>query len=125
VAKLIGELLSAELFACAIDISEVSSGGSVAAYGWFRDEALLVIDAAERARVPILGGDVWMLHRDRVMQSPGTDNWFADRIKSEPTDHYVARSADKARVYIAGYSASYPPDAKPLFEFVFGETILY
>jgi hypothetical protein len=125
VARLIGEMLSAELFGCAIDISEVSSGGAVPAYGWLHDDALRVVNAAERAHVAILGGDVWMLQGDRVTQSPRWDNWFVDRVDSEPTEDYVVRSAEKARQYISSYRALDPGDGKPVFEFVFGEKLLY
>ena len=124
-AKLIGELLSAELFACAIEISDVSSGGFVQAYGWLPDDALRVVDAAERAHIAILGGDVWMLQGDQVTRSPRTDNWFVDPVDSEPTEDYVARSAEKTRQYISRYRTFDPGDAKPVFEFVFGEKILY
>ena len=60
-----------------------------------------------------------------MTQSPGIDNWFADRLDNESTEDYIARTAARTRQYISSYDAFYPADALPVFEFVFGEKILY
>jgi hypothetical protein len=121
VAKPIRELLSADAFEHAIDLSEVVGGAS---YGWLRDDALAVVDEAERAHVVILGGDVWLRVRERIEHSAGIDNWFVEDVGIKPTDDDVARCAENARRYISAYPVVDTNEAKPVFEFVFGETSL-
>ena len=100
-ARPIAELLPANVFACAIDISERSTGGMVPAFAWLRDDALRVVDEAQRAYVVILGGDVWKFDGDRI--EPAYANWSVEHVGIKPSDEDVARSAEKSRCYITSY----------------------
>ena len=118
----IAELLPSELFARAVDLSAVVGGGPVPTYGWLRDDALQVVDEAERVHLVILGGDVWVSASERI--EPAYANWSENVGRIKPNDDDVARCAQTARRYISSYPVVDTPEARAVFEIVFGETSL-
>ena len=110
--------VSNTVLARAIDLSDHGESD----HGWLRDDALTVVAAAEAAHVVILGGDVWLRLGDQVEIAPGGDNWWVDNDGIKPTDEDVARSAAKARRYIATFPTHGAVTGIPIFVLVLGET---
>ena len=115
----IEELLPAEVFVGVVDLSSALGGPG---YGWFRDDALRVVDEAERAHLVILGGDVWTYGSEHI--KPANANWSENVGRIKPRDNDVARAAEHARRYIASYPVADTPAERAVFEIVFGETSL-
>lgn len=78
--------------------------GNIGVKNWAldRNAILDVLSQFERAGVAVLGGDVY-IQQGGVIQ-PSYDNWYCERISSEPFFAFVSRSIKVAREYIIRYS---------------------
>jgi hypothetical protein len=69
-----------------------------------KEQALLALGKFEQKKIPVLGGDVYIIHVD--IPEPTYDNWYCNRQDEESIDDYVVRSIDQTRCYINDYVGS-------------------
>lgn len=98
----------------------LSRGKSLAGIGvrnWAltREQALSALQEFEKARIPVLGGDV--LKVGNAQPEHNYDGWHTDRTKDESKGAFLNRSLAAARDYIERYRAS-TPDSIVLFALV-------
>jgi hypothetical protein len=66
-------------------------------------DALRALENLFEMGVGIAGGDVYKRVNGKLALTH--DNWFCDRNSHEISEHYVARSVNHARKYIANYES--------------------
>jgi hypothetical protein len=97
----------------------IRSGVSLASLGirdigLSRSNALEAVKLLRRAKLLILGGDVYFRRGDRIEVAYA--NWYADPEPSEDHETYLRRSWNKAETYLKNFPE--PTDAEVLFALV-------
>jgi hypothetical protein len=87
--------------------------------GLSRSDALKGVEILRNAKLPILGGDAYFRHGERITLA--TANWYADPRPFESKEDYLSRSWDSAKTYITRFPQ--PIDAELLFSIVVGELV--
>jgi hypothetical protein len=77
-------------------------------------DALIAVEIVRQLRLPILGGDVYLVCDQRVELAYA--NWSCNPRDGEDGAYYVTRSCDEARRYIAAFPRQ--DDAEPIFVLV-------
>jgi hypothetical protein len=69
-----------------------------------RQEALTALDQLARNKVPVLGGDVYLMKNGSI--EPAYDNWYCDPQKEEAEIDFCNQSISRARDYIDKYKSA-------------------
>lgn len=85
--------------------------------GLLRGDALKAVEILRRAKLPILGGDVYFRRGDQIALAYA--NWHADPKPSEDLQSYLRRSWEKTEMYLKSFPER--PDAEVLFSIVVGK----
>ncbi len=84
--------------------------------GLLRSDALTAVEILRRARLPILGGDVYFRRERQIVVAYA--NWYAEAKPSEDYETYLNRSWDIAEQYVQKFPVT--SDAEALFVIVVG-----
>ena len=87
--------------------------------GLCRDDALKGIEILRSTQIPILGGDAYFRHGDRITLAKGS--WHVDPRPFESREDYLNRSWNSAEAYVTEFPQ--PVDAELLFSIVVGELV--
>jgi hypothetical protein len=79
-----------------------------------RADALTAVEILHQQSIPILGGDVYFVLKDRT--EPAYASWHCDPRAGERVVDYIARSCDDARKYIVAFP--YRDTVTPVFVIV-------
>lgn len=84
--------------------------------GLLRSDALKAVEILRQAKLPILGGDVYLRRGNQITIT--YDNWNTQPKPSEKLESYLRRSWEETEIYIKSFPER--PDAKVLFSIVVG-----
>jgi len=93
----IQKILSEELLIRGVSLDDVGFRG----YAWKWQDALEVLSVLHTKRIPILGGDVYLIVDGRV--TPTMDNWFINRENFTLADSFLNNSHKQSADYITAY----------------------
>lgn len=83
--------------------------------GWYREDALKLLEEIESLEFGIWGGDVWKKENENFV--PDNANWYCNNDRNEDWNEFVKRSRKIAIDYIRNYPEK--TRYKPIFSFSF------
>lgn len=81
--------------------------------GYYRHDAIRLINFMLNNVVPIIGIDVFLLKNNILTFTDSYDNWYCDRIKNETFSQFTQRSCANAMRFINSYNSK---GAIPIFD---------
>ena len=81
--------------------------------GFYRHDAIKLINFMLKEVVPIIGIDIYLLKNSNITFTDSYDNWYCDRIRNETFSQYTQRSCANAMRYINSYNSK---GAIPIFD---------
>ena len=88
-----------------------------------KQEALEALHLYRELKIPVLGGDVFYLNKDKDIDWT-LDNWHFEKTKDESDEEFLNRGIDGSIIYIQNYNNNNFNECQFLFDIVYNINIL-